>query len=142
MPYRTEGTLNTTTLSITAEQRGPLYRQVAQHISGIADVNGAYECGDFIYAKQLGDEYAEDVALLADLGWDPDDPRESFELKMPAGELLQVLQRLRNEAEAGIGDPGETRAAAEAARVNGNYERTTSVCSELINDLYRDPGAA
>lgn len=141
VPYRTEGTLNTTTLSVTAEQRGPIHRQVAQRLSGIADVNGAYECGDFLYAKQLGEEFAEDIALLADLGWDPDDPRESYELKMPAGELLQVLQRLRGEAEAGLDDPDERRATEEAAQINGNYERTASVCSELIEGLYRDPGA-
>lgn len=132
--------MNTTTLTITADQRGPIYRQVTQHLSGIGDVNGAFERGDFPYAKQLAVEFAEDVALLADLGWEPEDRRESFDLKMPAGELMQVLQRLKGEAEAGLGEPDERRAEQEAAQVRSNYEETASTCEELIGDLYRDPG--
>lgn len=131
--------MSTTTLTITADQRGPIYRQVTQHLSGIGDVNGAFERGDFPYAKQLADEFAEDIALLADLGWEPEDRRESFDLTMPAGELMQVLQRVKCEAEAGLGEPDERRAEQEAARVRSNYEATASTCEELIGDLYRDP---
>jgi len=132
--------LNTTTLTITADQRGPIYRQVTQHLSGIGDVNDAFERGDFPYAKQLADEFAEDIALLADLGWEPEDGREAFDLRMPAGELMQVLQRLQGEAQAGLGEPGERRAEQEAAQVRSNYQATVSACEELVGDLYRERG--
>lgn len=87
------GTLNTTTLTITADQRAPIHRQAIQRLSGIGDVNLAIERGDYASAERLADEYAEDLALLADLGWAPGDSRDSFELTMRAGELMQTLQR-------------------------------------------------
>jgi hypothetical protein len=127
--------LHTTTLTITADQRSAIYRQVTQHLSGIGDVNLAYEGGQYDGAERLADEYAQDLALLADLGWPPDDPRESFELKMPAAELERVLRRLHREAEDGLGEPEERRAAAEAAEVRTAYARTAEVCSDLIAEL-------
>lgn len=132
--------MNTTTLTITADQRAPIHRQAIQRLSGIGDVNLAIERGDYASAERLADEYAEDLALLADLGWAPGDSRDSFELTMRAGELMQTLQRLRGDAEAGLGEPEARRAAEEAAKVRAAYERTAEVCSELIATLDRDPG--
>jgi ribosome-binding protein aMBF1 (putative translation factor) len=39
------------------------------------------------------------VRLLEDIGFDPDDSREDFELTMPRQELTALLDRLREEAE-------------------------------------------
>jgi hypothetical protein len=127
--------LHTTTLTITAEQRSVIYRQVIQHLSGIGDVNLAYGGGHYAAAEKLGDEYAEDLDLLADLDWPLDDPREPFELKMPADELERVFRRLHREAEDGLGEPEKRRAAAEAAEVQSGYERTAEVCSDLIAEF-------
>jgi hypothetical protein len=127
--------LHTTTLNITPDQRAAIYRQVIQHLSGIGDVNLAYEGGQYDGAERLGDEYAQDLTLLADLGWAPDDPRESFELKMPADDLERALRRLHGDAESGLGNPEVRRAAAEDAEVRTGYERTAEVCSDLIAEL-------
>ena len=132
--------MNTTTLTITADQRAAVHRQAIQHISGIGDVFGAYERGAYTDAERFADEYAQSLALLADLGWTPDDSRDSFELTMPAGELMETLRRLRGDAEAGLGEPEARRAEEEAAKVRAAYARTAEVCSELIASLDRDPG--
>ena len=95
---------STTTLTITVNQRAPIHRQAIQHLSGIGDVYVAYACGEYTAAERFADEYAQSLALLADLGWTPDHSRDSFELTMPAGELMETLRRLRGDAEAGLGD--------------------------------------
>jgi hypothetical protein len=91
-----------TTLTIDAGQRKALHAQIAQHLSGIGDVFVAYGHGNFADAERLGEEFADDLLMLDDLGWAPDDSRDSFELKMPAEELAQTLRRLRSDAEGGL----------------------------------------
>ncbi len=131
---------STTTLTITADQRVPIYHQTILHLSGIGDVYGAYERAEYAVAVRFADEYIGDLLLLADLGWVPDDSRESFELTMPADELTLVLRRLQGEAEGGLSEPEERRAAEEAEEVRSAYQRTSEVCAELIAALYPDSG--
>jgi len=40
--------------------------------------------GDFEEAERLGNEFAADVRLLNDFGWDPDDGREIFAITVSA----------------------------------------------------------
>jgi hypothetical protein len=43
-------------------------------------------------------EFAEDFRLLQDIGWAEKDERETFDLTMPAHDLVELLQRLQGEA--------------------------------------------
>jgi hypothetical protein len=131
---------STTTLTITADQRAPIHRQAIQHLSGIGDVYGAYARGEYAVAVRFADEYVEDLLLLllSDLGWAPDDSRESFELTMPADELTLVLRRLQGEAEDGLSEAEEWCAAEETEQVRSAYRRTREVCAELLSVLNRD----
>jgi len=124
-----------TTLTITPDQRAAIHCQLTQHLSGIGDVSLAYLGGQYEGAERLAGEYAQDLALLADLGWAPDDARESFELTMPADELERALRRLHSDAEAGLSNPEARRAEAENAEVLTAYARTAEVCSDLIAEL-------
>ena len=65
-----------TTTTITKGQRAGIYELVRNHLA-----------------------FAEDVDLLADIGWRPDEERESFELTMPVHDLAELLNRLHDEAE-------------------------------------------
>ncbi len=46
-----------------------------------------------------GIEFSEDFRLLEDIGWRGREDRESFDLSMPAHDLMELLQRLHGEAE-------------------------------------------
>lgn len=130
------------TLTIDADQRATLHRQVVQHLSGIGDVYVAYAQGEFADAERLGEGFAEDLQMLDGLGWAPVDPRDSFELRMPAEELTQTLTRLRSEVEGGLDQPEERRARTEAEEVADHYRRTKSVCTELLAALGQAPAAS
>ena len=130
--------MNTENLIITVDQRRAIHRQVIQHLSGIGDVYQGYANGGIADAERFGGEYAEDLRLLEDLGWAPDDDRDSFELTMPGEKLLAVLARLHGEAEEGMGGPEEGRAAEEAEEVRVNYERTAEVCAELLASVRQE----
>jgi hypothetical protein len=57
---------------------------------------------DFEAAERYGIEFAADVRLLNDLGWDSEDRRETFVITMPRSDLAEHLWRLRVHA----GSPG------------------------------------
>jgi arylsulfatase A-like enzyme len=124
-----------TAITISREQRDPLHRLVTQHISGIGDVDMKLSAGDFIAAERLGLEYSEDMRMLDDLGWDPDDERESFDLTLPPHDLMEALKRLRHDAEDGLSEKEEQRAREEADEVKAYFESARDVCGELIDAL-------
>jgi hypothetical protein len=121
-----------TTLTIGAGERAALYAQATQNLSGIADVLLSFEHGDYLAARRLGNRAAQDIRLLNDLGWVPEDSRETFDLKMPVDELVSALARLREEAEGGLEEPDERRAQSEDERTRERYRHTAGVCRELI----------
>jgi hypothetical protein len=90
------------TLKIVASQRDALYEQVRNHLAGLGDVVVALECQkDYATAERLAIEFGEDFRLMADLGWQPQDGRDTVELTMPPHDLMEVAKRLRDEAHGG-----------------------------------------
>ena len=124
-----------TAITITREQRQPLHRLVTQHISGIGDVTMMIEAGKFSEAERFGLEYSEDIRMLDDLNWDPDDDRASFDLTLPLHELIEALKRLRQDAEMGLEPEEAQRAHEEFEEVRAYFERARDVCRELIDTL-------
>ena len=90
------------TLRINSTQRGPIYAQLIQNLSGIGDVNLLYERQQFADAATLGRRFAKDLRLLGDLSWFPSEDRDSFDLTAPPDDLWLVLHRLRDEAQGGL----------------------------------------
>jgi hypothetical protein len=89
-----------TTTTITADQRDGLYELVRNHLAGIGDIAIALEeRRDYTGAQQLARQFAEDLRLLVDIGWRPDDRRQAFALTMQPPELAKALGRLHEEAE-------------------------------------------
>jgi hypothetical protein len=109
-----------TTIEISREQRQSLHRLVTQHISGIGDVNLMIEQRDFATAERFGLEFGEDIRMLDDLGWDPEDARDSYALTQPCHELIEALKRLRLDAEEGLDPPEDERRKREELNIAGH----------------------
>jgi hypothetical protein len=124
-----------TTITINREQRDGLYELIRNHLGSVGDLWDALERDkDFAKAARLGLEFSEDFELLEDIGWDEDGGRESFELTMPAHDLMEVLRRLHAEAVTVLaGAEGEDDAAT-----NERFRRGAGACQRVLADL--DPG--
>jgi hypothetical protein len=125
-------------LTITREQRDAIYEVVMNHLTAIGDVWLAVDRGDFEEASRVGRDFAEDLRLLADLGWEQEIDREKVTLTMPRSELARALVRLHERANGSLGSyvsrPKEDEelaerdvaAAAALAELLGKLAGTTS----------------
>lgn len=126
-----------TTATITGQQRDALYEQVRNHLGALNDIWIAMECNrDFATAERLGIEFGEDFRLLQDLGWDESDSRKIVELTVPHEDLIEVLARLRREAECGLANSEEERESKERdEEISQNFWLVRNTCDELLNKL-------
>lgn len=126
------------TLTIDRRQREALHGLLLQRLTGISDAGLMIQQGDFMAAGRYGNEFAADVRLLNDLGWEPTDARETFAVTIPADDLAETLWRLRVDAEQGAEEPEEVvRGRDEDAEILIQYTRAREVCSVLIDHLDR-----
>ena len=128
------------TATIDHHQRDGLYELVRNHLGAIGDVWIALEENeDFATAERLGIEFGEDFRLLADIGWQPRDDRESFELTMPAHDLMEVLKRLHGEAASVLSGSVTERESQEAdAETDARFQLGLDVCEEVLVGLGRE----
>lgn len=125
------------TVKIDRDQRDGLYELVRNHLGAIGDVWIALEENeDFATAERLGIEFGEDFRLLADIGWQPRDDREAFELTMPVHDLMEVLKRLHGEVERVLLESGTERESKEAdAETDARFQLGLDACEEVLVDL-------
>jgi hypothetical protein len=130
------------TATISKDQRDGLYALVRNHLGGLSDVFVEMEQHkDFDAAERLGCEFAEDFRLLEDIGWQPNDGRESVALTMPLGELSELLQRLQDEAERLLTEsPAECRSREEDEETNRRFRLGHDACEGVLADLDREVG--
>jgi hypothetical protein len=138
MPDRKEGAMPSGTVTISPEQRNGIYELARNHLAGLNDVYLAMEVHrDFATAERLGREFAEDLRLLGDIGWRPEDYRQKFVITMGADDLVGLLTRLKGEAEQLLLG-AERQAAEQEAETSGRFQRGYQACAELLAGL--DPG--
>jgi hypothetical protein len=125
------------TATIDRDQRDGLYELIRNHLGAIGDVWIALEENeDIATAERLGIEFGEDFRLLADIGWQPKDNREAFELTMPTHDLMEVLKRLHGEAERVLLESGTERVSKEAdAETDTRFQLGLDACEEVLVDL-------
>ena len=130
-----------TTATITREQRDGIYELVRNHLGAIGDIWIAFEQDkEFVLAERLGLEFGEDFRLLQDIGWEPNDSRERFELTMPIHDLMELLQRLHGEAAQVLIESGaEAQASREDAETKRRFQLGHGACEKVLADL--DPQA-
>lgn len=136
LPKR-RGTVPGTTTTIDKEQRDGLYELVRNHLGGIGDIWIALEQdGEYMLAERMGIEFGEDFRLLADLGWEPEDKRKTVELTMEPHDLVELLTRLRGEAEGVLdGTTGMRLQREEEERARALYQGAKDTCEELLARL-------
>ena len=128
------------TATIDRHQRDGLYELVRNHLGAISDIWIALEENeDFAVAERLGLEFSEDLRLLADIGWQQREERETFELTMPALDLMEVLKRLHDEAAAVLTEsPGERASRKEDAETEARFQLGLDACEEVLVGLGRE----
>jgi hypothetical protein len=128
------------TATIDRDQRDGLYELVRNHLGSVGDLwNALEQQEDFAKAEQLGIEFGEDFHLLADIGWQPKDDRESFELTMPTHDLMEVLKRLHGEAAVVLSGSGTERESQEAdAETDARFQLGLDTCEEVLVGLGRE----
>jgi len=126
-----------TTTTIDKEQRDGLYELVRNHLGSIGDIWIALEKdGEYMLAEQMGIEFSEDFRLLADLGWEPEDKRDSFDLTMEAHDLAELLTRLRGEAIGVLdGTASMHLQREEEERAQALYQGAKATCEALLARL-------
>jgi hypothetical protein len=86
-------------------------------------------------------EFAEDFRLLQDIGWAERDERETFELTMPAHDLMELLQRLHAEAVPVLVETGaEAQSSRDDAETDRRFQLGYEVCNKLLDELDPRPG--
>jgi hypothetical protein len=126
------------TTTIDSDQRDGLYELVRNHLGGIEDFWVALErARDFAKAEALSLEFAEDFCLLKDIGWDEHDERETFDLAMPAHDLMELLKRLHDEAvKILVGSGGsEARSRHDDADTERRFQLGYETCERMLVDL-------
>jgi hypothetical protein len=126
-----------TVTTIDRDQREGLYELVRNHLGSIEDFFVALErTKDFARAEQLAVEFGEDFRLLADIGWDEVDERQTFDLTMLAADLLELLTCLHGEAEKVLVPSGEeAQSRREDAETDRRFQLGYEACHELLADL-------
>jgi len=118
---------------IDREQRSALHAELRTRLSGVGDIHLLLERGDHAEARRLAAAFREDLALLDDLGWADEDPREHYELTMAPEALAAVAARLHRES-AGflathLARPRDEEALAERSL------KATEACASILSDL-------
>lgn len=125
------------TTTIDQSQREGLYELVRNHLGSIEDFFVALErTEDFATTEQLAVEFAEDFRLLQDIGWGRKDERETFDLTMPAADLLELLTRLHGEAVKVLVESGsEAQSSREDAETDRRLQLGYEACNRLVAGL-------
>jgi hypothetical protein len=127
-----------TTITIDRDQRDGLYELVRNHLGGIEDFWIALErTKEFAKAEALSLEFAEDFRLLKDIGWGEYDERETFDLTMPAHDLMELLKRLHDEAvKILVGSGGsEAQSRRDDADTDRRFQLGYEACERMLVEL-------
>lgn len=86
------------TIKLNRQQRDALYGELVLDLSGTGDIRINLDGEDYDAAQRLRRRYEDDMRLLDDLGWEPEQDSDEFEVTMDHDELARVLRRLNRSA--------------------------------------------
>jgi hypothetical protein len=120
-------------IKIAAHQRDALYELLRDHISAVGDIWTALDRNeDYATAERLATRFGEDFRLMRDLGWDPNDDRETVELTMPPLDLMRIAKRLRDDARGGIAGLEEERDSVGPPEFIEGFRVVRETCEEIL----------
>lgn len=126
------------TTTIDRDQRDGLYELVRNHLGSIEAFWVALErTKDFVKAEALSLGFAEDFRLLKDIGWAEHDERETFDLTIPAHDLVELLKRLHDEAvKILVGSGGsEALSRREDADTDRRFQLGYETCEKVLAEV-------
>jgi hypothetical protein len=94
------------TLIITRWERDTLHGACNLDLTGVGDVKLEWDQRDFAGAREFGQRFGIVFRVLDDLGWDPVDSRDSYELTIHRGLLAEFLGRQIRWAREALVDHG------------------------------------
>lgn len=86
------------TIKLNREQRDAIYGELVLDLSGTGDIRINLDGEDYDAAQRLRRRYEDDMRLLDDLGWEPEQDGDEFQVTMDHDELARVLRRLNRSA--------------------------------------------
>jgi hypothetical protein len=90
------------TITIDRERRDAIYEELLTELSGSGDVWTQLRTGKYEEARRTRRRLEDAMRLLDDLGWEPDQDRETFDLTMPQADLARALRVLSDNAAATV----------------------------------------
>jgi hypothetical protein len=89
-------------LVVGRAERALLHRAAVRDLASIGDIELALRRGDGATARALRGEFEPVLALLDDLGWEADDPREAFVVTLDRAALRACVGRWLDEVEGSL----------------------------------------
>jgi hypothetical protein len=130
-------------IKIAAHQRDALYELLRDRISAVGDIWTALDRNeDYATAERLATRFGEDFRLMRDLGWDPNDDRETVELTVPPLDLMRIAKRLRDDARGGIAGLEEERDSVGPPEFIEGFRVVRETCEDILMAVLAelDPG--
>jgi hypothetical protein len=87
-------------ITIGREQRDAIYQEVALDLNGLTDLWTEFDRGNFDRARDLRTRFELDMRLLDDIGWEPEQEADEFELTMDGVDLAAVVSYLIDQTGA------------------------------------------
>ena len=125
-------------IEIAAHQRDALYELVLDRLSGVGDISTELGNKDYAAAERIATRFSEDFRLMRDLGWDPNDDRETVELTLPPLELLRIAKRFRGDARGGIAGLEEERDSVGPPKFIEGYRIVQETCEDILMAVLAD----
>jgi hypothetical protein len=124
--------------TIDRPTREALHAGLVLDLSGLSGVWALLDQNRAAEARRLRERIEQDWRLLDDLGWEAVDPRHSFELTMPPGQLVEVVRRLHQQALACLRATAEALsdcpAASSRRRSSADLERRRHRLEAQVDD--------
>ena len=120
-------------IKIAAHQRDALYELLRDRISAVGDIWTALDRNeDYATAERFATRFGEDFRLMRDLGWNPDDDRETVELTMAPLDLMRIAKRLRDDARGGIAGLEEERDSVGPPEFIEGFRIVRETCEDIL----------
>ena len=87
-------------ITIGREQRDAIYQEVVLDLNGWTDLWTEFNRGNFDRARELRTRFGLDMRLLDDIGWEPEQESDEFDLTMDGVDLAAVVSYLIGETGA------------------------------------------
>ncbi|HEX3325077.1 MAG TPA: hypothetical protein VHR65_08125, partial [Solirubrobacterales bacterium] len=131
--------MSAATLTIAPRERGTLHWLMVRRLFILGQDPPALARSEGVSHDQLAKEFGEDLELMADLGWEPDDDRKAVDLTMPADRLDKAIKRLRRDARRAPCEKAREHEPEEADDERWNRFRAAVDTCEGLLDLIESP---